>query len=895
MKGITLLILLLVLLAVLPSGLTYAVQNDVEYFDDFESYNAVNLSGTNKMISDKWRSNNRMGYDSAAEFGITSNVTGNDSNVLYIQAKAALTDYGNYPGAIYVGDQSLFGTNRKITFDMYSPDYRIHNGIRFMVHNDQNNYYELFFQSGMAWSVVKSVSGTRTRIENKAGTTLPVGKWYRVELYFYNGEISWNVYSKSDMQRLDTYCGSVFDSSPFTVSGNSAAAQFVSAGFQGFRGYFDNFAMSDFDPFMSGNQPSNVIYKGICIFEKTENLYDFGCMQRIRKIKLSEVQSTNIRIFASTDGLLFDLIFEGDVGIPEATVINSDYTGSYRYVRIEGDYKDAVFMNNIEAILYMPIKSSTVFYPRIEGGDLDGESVTWQSEDNGIFTVNNGLIFTNAKGISRLTVSYGSASLSFTVNVIGEMEYALEYGGEEAYVSKKRIVTDAVNSAIKSSDSELLELVFSFGTDQSISNIYDFDFEVISDLEPESLSRLITILLDYQLLYTENENITIEHFRDFIGMIHAEISVFEMDNLETAGQVEEAILKNNFYYALDINSELFVEYKNQIYASMTQKEFNGLADLRKHVLDKQFYYKSEYVLNKFNLLINYLYATSFLEEFSDVIGYDIEKYNAISDKEAFSIDFMNEKMSMKTLEDIRHYINSYIPPKTSNTGSGAGIGTGSSGSSSTSLKIHPSLEQEFKETKPVSVFKDIELSHWAYYDILFLSARKIISGYEDGNIKPNSNITRAEFIKMILAAFSIKVTDETDAENGSLFSDIKVGDWYYPYMATAGRDSIILGDGDNLCYPEKNITRQEMCVVIYRIIKQKGIKLQAVEGPIAFTDANDIQDWALHAVMQLQSFGIISGTPELAFLPLSNATRAETSKILTAIIRKVESGEENNV
>lgn len=46
-------------------------------------------------------------------------------------------------------------------------------------------------------------------------------------------------------------------------------------------------------------------------------------------------------------------------------------------------------------------------------------------------------------------------------------------------------------------------------------------------------------------------------------------------------------------------------------------------------------------------------------------------------------------------------------------------------------------------------FKDLDESHWAYKNIINLVTDKIMCGYEDDTIKPDNNMTRAEFCSLI--------------------------------------------------------------------------------------------------------------------------------------------------
>lgn len=77
---------------------------------------------------------------------------------------------------------------------------------------------------------------------------------------------------------------------------------------------------------------------------------------------------------------------------------------------------------------------------------------------------------------------------------------------------------------------------------------------------------------------------------------------------------------------------------------------------------------------------------------------------------------------------------------------------------------------------PVSAFSfaestDIE-NHWARNEIEYLLNKKIVSGYSDGNFKPNQSITRAEFFKVINGVFGYLEKAEIS------FKDVKTEDWF---------------------------------------------------------------------------------------------------------------------
>ena len=58
-----------------------------------------------------------------------------------------------------------------------------------------------------------------------------------------------------------------------------------------------------------------------------------------------------------------------------------------------------------------------------------------------------------------------------------------------------------------------------------------------------------------------------------------------------------------------------------------------------------------------------------------------------------------------------------------------------------------------EEAKEIS-FKDVNSKDWFYDQLLIAVGNKYIDGYDDGTFKPNNNITREQFCKIISIAFS---------------------------------------------------------------------------------------------------------------------------------------------
>lgn len=181
-----------------------------------------------------------------------------------------------------------------------------------------------------------------------------------------------------------------------------------------------------------------------------------------------------------------------------------------------------------------------------------------------------------------------------------------------------------------------------------------------------------------------------------------------------------------------------------------------------------------------------------------------------------------------------------------------------------------------------AIYSDLIGSHWAYEYITKLSEKGLLSGYEDKTIRPDNSVSRAEFVTILCRAYNLD-TKETAAENS--FSDVKSGDWYAPYIDCAVREGYIKGYDNGTFMPNEYITREDICVILDRVIESRGIVLSAQTDNIsAFTDASEVSDYAQSSVENMRKLGIINGKENNRFAPKENATRAEVSKMVAQIL-----------
>lgn len=226
--------------------------------------------------------------------------------------------------------------------------------------------------------------------------------------------------------------------------------------------------------------------------------------------------------------------------------------------------------------------------------------------------------------------------------------------------------------------------------------------------------------------------------------------------------------------------------------------------------------------------------------------------------------------------------------KKSSGGSGS-FGGGSNGGGSGNGNGLPFVPDNSNTVQPDrnpdrvdSIYNDVEKTHWAYGYIKTLTDKNIVSGSGDNNFYPESNVTREEFLKMLLCAMNIETANDTVA-----FDDVDSSAWYAPYVATAYQMGIVTGVDETTFGIGRNIARQDMAVMTARALKAQNIAANDT-AEMNYRDMSDISDYAAESVRELAGLKVMNGDENNMFLPAAGATRAEASKIVYVIAGMTE-------
>ncbi|MCU6711946.1 InlB B-repeat-containing protein [Paenibacillus sp. J5C_2022] len=185
------------------------------------------------------------------------------------------------------------------------------------------------------------------------------------------------------------------------------------------------------------------------------------------------------------------------------------------------------------------------------------------------------------------------------------------------------------------------------------------------------------------------------------------------------------------------------------------------------------------------------------------------------------------------------------------------------------------LRSELKQTPSPSEnesnLTDIK-GHWAEADIRELIELGAISGYPNQTFKPNSPITRAQFVSILVKA--LKLT----APSSRSFDDT-TGHWAKDAIGTAAALRIISGFEDHTFRPNDMITREQMAVIVVR-----ALKLPASSTSISFTDNSSVSSWAMEAVATAAEKELMNGYTDGTFKAKINTTRAEAATVILKAI-----------
>jgi len=166
--------------------------------------------------------------------------------------------------------------------------------------------------------------------------------------------------------------------------------------------------------------------------------------------------------------------------------------------------------------------------------------------------------------------------------------------------------------------------------------------------------------------------------------------------------------------------------------------------------------------------------------------------------------------------------------------------------------------------------------HWAEAGIRKAIAAGIVKGYPNGTFLPEREISREQFVVMLMRALRSDVSPAalTFTDKGD------IGAWAQRDIALAVQLGFVNGYKDGSFRPQAAISRIEIAALIARA---RGLQAQA--GAAAeFSDIANLPKWAGDAVAAVSQQGIVKGHPGGIFAPYAMASRAEAVVMLLRML-----------
>ena len=139
-------------------------------------------------------------------------------------------------------------------------------------------------------------------------------------------------------------------------------------------------------------------------------------------------------------------------------------------------------------------------------------------------------------------------------------------------------------------------------------------------------------------------------------------------------------------------------------------------------------------------------------------------------------------------------------------------------------------------------FTDIDESNPDFQDVKMLSRVGVIKGNEKGEANIYDNVTRAEAIAMVMRFLGLnKIAMQGTVR---IFDDVTSDKWYYREVLSAYHYGLV--KGENTFSPERDVTREEITVMVARALQYADLRCTPKEAENN-ADADKISDWAKDA------------------------------------------------
>lgn len=489
----------------------------------------------------------------------------------------------------------------------------------------------------------------------------------------------------------------------------------------------------------------------------------------------------------------------------------------------------------------------------LRGGDLSmsGGEIMTSGSGGGIMALQHEGVGSNVILTGGSIIASGEESIAISIyNYCNlKMTKGTAYGEKEALYVRDASATVIHPAKLRSVNLQKASSERANVYIDPICEYYNPDTDAVSSMKMDIIADDIITTLDIDdiakkdLFYFDIPNIT-DQFTDFQiydaldennALAYAEIDVNpNIDNRKQSGYLHSYVTEVFFNIKLFYNNKL---EEKQIKVVLFQPNFEGIR------------IEPDVIVGKWNKEFYSRYYTN-------VKVYDVCKSVIVSLPEGIEnnkiksfevLDKINTNVSYKKLGNNKYKVDLTTSPISEEP--------------SIRLKIQfkdgYTMEDRFYFKKIVFIektFNDIDNSY-AKTQIEVLSSKGYYSWIEGDSFNPTRDITRAEFLYLVMKALKF------DTDFNDNFEDVKKTDYYYQAIGAAKKLGITKGIGNNNYGVNQGITRQDMSTILVNALSVYGVS--AHEGDDArlerFTDKDKIAAYARSSLATLVEYGLLVG------------------------------------
>ncbi|WP_176461773.1 S-layer homology domain-containing protein [Anaeromicrobium sediminis] len=195
-----------------------------------------------------------------------------------------------------------------------------------------------------------------------------------------------------------------------------------------------------------------------------------------------------------------------------------------------------------------------------------------------------------------------------------------------------------------------------------------------------------------------------------------------------------------------------------------------------------------------------------------------------------------------------------------------------------SIKFEADKDKEYVIIEKNVSFNDLN-SHWAKDAVESLASKNIISGFENGEFKPDDNLDRAQMATILVKTLGLDTFNE---DNNKVFDDMDTTNWASEYVYLAKENELINGVGNNKFDPNGNLTGEQLIQCTINAYEKNNEKIEVTKEEIE--EISSSSDWAKIAIAKAKKLGLEDNIlEELSYK--GNAKRSQAAAIISELIK----------